>query len=436
VNYSKFSSWISKQIKVSKRLKPAITIYLIFLMASSRTHTLTAAARFSNSSKSRFHYFLNNNADKAVYALHELSKKQARQFSKINKGLSTSKLPWNIAILVDATFLNRSSLHTDNSKRFNHGKGFVIGHQWTNIVLQINDKVIPLPPIAFYTKKYCKQNGIEYQTENTQVAQYLSQLSLEEYIGVHAPEKVVVLADSGYDDQKIQKAIAAKHWKFIIALKSTRGVKTEKAYRTTKKTEDWKSVTVTFKNNRKTGWRTIRAPKNGGKKKWMEFRVRQIIGYLKNFGKAQLICSQFKTKSNKGKRKHLACNDLKATPRQIVIGYRLRWAIEIFHKEIKMFLGFEDVSAKYFSSVMSHVHWVYCAYILLNSSPPGFPVGVKSMAQKQLAVNKIIENKGLSAVNQLLTQAKGTQRLKAHIQKALIGCSSSKHLVLCGLPGF
>ena len=54
-------------------------------MASSRTHTLTAAARFSDSSKARFHYFLNNNADKAVYTLHELSKKQARQFSKVNK---------------------------------------------------------------------------------------------------------------------------------------------------------------------------------------------------------------------------------------------------------------------------------------------------------------------------------------------------------------
>ena len=63
-----------------------------------------------------------------------------------------------------------------------------------------------------------------------------------------------------------------------------------------------------------------------------------------------------------------------------------------------MFLGFEDVSAKYFSSVISHVHWVYCAYILLNSSPPGFPIGVKSMAEKQLMVNKIIENKGLAAV--------------------------------------
>jgi len=435
VNYSKFSSWISNRIKVSKRLTPAITVYLIFLMASSRTHTLTAAARFSGSSKSRFHYFLNNNADKAVYTLGELSKKQARQFSKINNGLSTGKLPWNIAILIDATILKRSSLHTDNCKRFNHGKGFVVGHQWTNIVLQIHDKVIPLPPIAFYTKKYCKQNGIEYQTENTQVARYLSQLSVEDYIGAHAPDKVVVLADSGYDDQKIQKAIAAKHWKFIIALKSTRAVKTEKRYCTTKKTEDWKSVTVTFKNNRKTGWKTIRTPKNGGKRKWMEFRVRQITGYLKNFGKAQLICSQFKTKSN-GKRKHLACNDLKATARQIVIGYRLRWAIEIFHKEIKMFLGFEDVSAKYFSSVVSHVHWVYCAYILLNGSPPGFNRGVKSMAQKQLTVNKIIENKELSAINQLLTQAKGTQRLKAQIHKALNSCSNSKNLVVGGLPGF
>ena len=435
MNYNKFSSWISKQINALNLKNPAITVYLIFLMASSRKHTLTAAARFSDSSKSRFHYFLKDHSEAAIYALSELSKKQARQFSKINKGLSSGNLPWHIGILVDATNQNRSSLHTENSKRLNHGKGFVVGHQWTNIVLLINDKVIPLPPISFYTKSYCKKNKTKYQTENTHVAEYLSQLSLEEYIGPHAPEKVVVLADSGYDDQKIQKAIAGKNWKFIIALKSTRGVKTEKAYHTTKKADGWKSVTVTFKNNRKIGWQTILAPKSGGQKKWMEFRTRQITGYLKNFGKAQLICSQFKTKSNKGKRKHLACNDLKATPRQIVIGYRLRWAIEIFHKEIKMFLGFEDVSAKHFRSVISHVHWVYCAYILMNSSPPGFPAGIKSMAEKQLMVNSIIAKKELSAVNQLLTQAKGPQRLKTLIQKALNGGSNVGSFSLRGLTG-
>ena len=71
-----------------------------------------------------------------------------------------------------------------------------------------------------------------------------------------------------------------------------------------------------------------------------------------------------------------------------------------------------------------------------HSSPPEFAIGVKSMAEKQLTVNKIIENKGLPAVNQLLTQAKGTQRFKAYIQKALKDLSSSNRLVLCGLPGF
>ena len=100
-----------------------------------------------------------------------------------------------------------------------------------------------------------------------------------------------------------------------------------------------------------------------------------------------------------------------------------------------MFLGFEDVSAKYFSSVISHVHWVYCAYILLNAAPPGFPIGVKSMAEKQLTIDKIVENKGLSAVNQLLTQIKGPQRLKTVTQRALKGGSTEKTLGLCGLAG-
>ncbi|MBT8341458.1 MAG: hypothetical protein KJP07_15730, partial [Desulfatitalea sp.] len=45
---------------------------------------------------------------------------------------SGGKLPWKIAIMIDATIQNRSSLHAENVKRFNHGKGFVIGHQLKN----------------------------------------------------------------------------------------------------------------------------------------------------------------------------------------------------------------------------------------------------------------------------------------------------------------
>ena len=77
--------------------------------------------------------------------------------------------------------------------------------------------------------------------------EYLVQLQLEQYIGAHAPQKVVFLADSGYDDHRIEKTVAGKKWSFIIALKSSRSVKTESVYNKTKKSEGWKSIAVGFK---------------------------------------------------------------------------------------------------------------------------------------------------------------------------------------------
>jgi hypothetical protein len=115
----------------------------------------------------------------------------------------------------------------------------------------------------------------------------------------------------------------------------------------------------------------------------------------------------------------LACSDLNAKARQIIIGYRLRWRIEIFHKEVKMFLGFQDVATKWFSSVMAHVHWVYCVYILLNSKGIEVPEKLKSLAQKQHWITKIMENKEKSRVLQLLTRINGAQYYKIEIQSAL-----------------
>ena len=102
---------------------------------------------------------------------------------------------------------------------------------------------------------------------------------------------------------------------------------------------------------------------NGTKAKRMEFRIRHTIAYLRYVGQVQVVCSEPR-KRPEGRRKYFACNDLKVTARQIMLAYRLRWAVEIFHKNVKQHLGFEDVATSGFASVMSHVHWVYCAYIL------------------------------------------------------------------------
>jgi len=169
-------------------------------------------------------------------------------------------------------------------------------------------------------------------------------------------------------------------------------------------------------------------PKNSPQEKRKELRARQITGYLRHVGKAQLICSEMKER-RKQCRKHFACNDLKATLRQILSAYRIRWEIELFHKKIKMFLGFEDVSTKSFDSVVSHVHWVYCAYILLHSHPPGMPKTLKSIDEKQQMITTSYKNRQISSMLQLLSQFNGVGRLKNQLREALEAAAYSQSLV-------
>src|SRR5437667_8348763 len=159
---------------------------------------------------------------------------------------------------------------------------------------------------------------------------------------------------------------------------------------------------------------------NGTKCKRMEFRVRDTIGYLRYVGQVQLVCSE-PGKRPDGRRKYLACNDLRVTARQIIIGYRLRWTVELFHKNTKQHLGFEDVATSGFDSVMSHVHWVYCAYILLHMSPPGVPTEVKSIGDKQRKLQTCLEHKEKRCILQQLSQIGGVQRYKDELRQALAG---------------
>jgi hypothetical protein len=418
MNFGKVRDWLSGNLFIPTRLHIVALVYIAFLMMPARKHTIDAVAKLCGSTRARFGKFLQNHTGIAILALTDLSKKQSKQFSKIIKSLCSGSLPWNIAIIVDSTFQQRSTLHTDNSKRFNHGKGYIIGHQWTNIVLVICDCLIPLPPIPFHSKSHCRKNGLKYQTENFRVTEYLSNLDLREYVGPHDPGKVVVLADSAYDDKKIEHAVSKKEWKFVISAKSTRTFKTEKQFSNTPKSKFWLSVSEFFRKNRRIGWTTVRADRNGGKNRRTEFRIRHVTGILRNYGEVRLICSEFK-KGPKGRRKYLISNDLTAKPRQIVVGYRMRWMIEIFHKEVKMFLGFEDVSPKWFKSSVSHVHWVYCAYILLKyrMCEDGHPP--KSMAECQIMAKRSLDEKNLLRQKQLLTRFDGVKTLKSLIQEAI-----------------
>jgi hypothetical protein len=411
-------TWIKRRIAVRQRLGRICTSYLRFLMVVTTKHSLEEAARFSRLHKSLFSRMLQSHSKVAITTLEHLSKTQARQFAKALTRVNG--LPWKILILIDSTLQHRASLHPDNTQTFNHGKGYVIGHQWTNIVLLLGDMLIPLRPIPFYSKRYCRAHDLAYHSEHARVVEYLRTLDLEDYIGAYERREVLVLADSGYDDKKIEKAIAAKGWNFIIALSKTRSVKSEALYLTTPTSRQWCHIDTFFRRHRRLKWDTIRLATSGNKRKRMDFRVRHTSGYLRYVGKVELVCSEQRHRPD-GRRKYLACNDLRATPRQIVTGYRLRWTVELFHKSVKQNLGFEDVATHGFDAVISHVHWVYCAYILLHMSPPGLSPGVHSIGDKQRALQQGLADKEKRHILQKLTQIGGVQRYKDELRQALAG---------------
>jgi hypothetical protein len=144
---STLQTWIKRHIVVRQRLERICTSSLLFLMVVTTKHSLEEAARFSRLHTSLFSKMLKSHSKVASTTLENLSKTQARQFAKALERVNG--LPWKIVIIIDSTLQHRASLHPENTKTFNHGKGYVIGHQWTNIVLLLGDMLIPLRPIPF-----------------------------------------------------------------------------------------------------------------------------------------------------------------------------------------------------------------------------------------------------------------------------------------------
>jgi len=366
---------VRRLLKIPTRLQNVVPAYLMSLMRDTGRRSLTAAARFSGFSISQFSRLLSGHKELAVENLNRLARRRLKRLVGRRRRLVAGS-PWKVAIIIDATLHKRSSRHLENAQRFNHGDGWVIGHQWTNIVLVINNETIPLPPLPFLTRRFSFLRGLVYKTEHKRILDFLAAWDWEGILpGVLASE-VVVLMDSGYDNKKLETFIQAQGWSFVVSLKKSRAVQTGR--------QGWQSVASLFQRTRKIGlWQTIRM--NGGKKR-REFRVRTLTGFLKGVPlQVELVCSE---KPN-GERLFLACSREGTSLGAISRTYKIRWKVEIFHKEVKSFLGFEDAGLTSFDALEAHIHWVYCVYLLLLELAEEGTNG--TLARRTQAENRILD---------------------------------------------
>jgi hypothetical protein len=344
-------SQILQVLKIPNRLQSVAVSYLLAFMRESSKHSLHFASSVSGISSSQFSRLLSNHKDLALDCLNRASRRRISSLINRRRPL-TPGVPWKVAIIIDATLHERSSLHIENSQRFNHGDGWVIGHQWTNIVLSIHNQVVPLKPIPFLSKKYCKKKGLKYLTEPERILEYWSAWDWEAILPGVDPSEIVVLTDSGYDNKRLQTFVLSQGWSFVGSLKKSRGVVT--------RTQACQSVEDLFKVTRKIGhWKTIRV---NGRKPRKEFRTRTLVGGLNGVeAEVRFVCSE----KPSGGKLFLACSKENLSAGAIARTYRLRWQVEIFHRDVKSYLGLQDAGVQTFESLHSHVLWVYCAYLLL-----------------------------------------------------------------------
>lgn len=406
----------SRHLKnIPARLTDVASCYLLALAVKSPKHTQTFASELSGLDRSQFSRLLSRHQDVAVESLDDLSRSATLDRAQERRPLVASA-PWKVALLIDATLHGRSSLHVQNAQRFNHGEGFVIGHQWTNVALVINDELVALPPISFISKNESKRRGIAYKTEHEHVLEYLRALNLLHYLGEYSPSEIVVILDSGYDNKKVQKAILGLGYDFVVNLKCTRSVKTFHA--PPGKTRGWKQIRELFRRCRRYApWKTVRTETKtaAGKTKRRKYCVRRLEGYLKGvICPIILLCSK---KSKGDGVKYLACSNLTVSTSAILQTYILRWRIELFHRDVKQNLGMLDAGVECFESQVSHVHWVYCAYLLLRQMDA--PAHLASIHYRQLSLGRKLEARKLKGIVQLSTRFDGARQVRGHCRGIL-----------------
>lgn len=387
---------------VPNRQKDVLSWYMLMLMMGMRKSSLSAASRLSGKSLSCFSEFLRKSLRQSGTVLTELI---CRAAFGVSRSALVSGAPWTVAIIIDSTLHKRSSQKVKNAQKFNHGQGFVFGHQWTNVVLMINGQCLPLAPIPFFTKAYCKKQNIPNKTEHTRVCEFLSDLNLETYIGHHHDDEVVVLMDSGYDNRKLQNVIQSRGWAIVASLRSSstalRGVEASESR--------YKSLSQIFLRTPGLVWHTVYAFTAGWKKR-KDFRVcAAIVRLHKAYKSSLIVCSESRRDRQNSRRKFIMCSQIEIDPGVVVRTYRLRWHIEIFHKDVKSYLGMEDVAAHQFESVWAHVHWAYVAYIVLGMRYPSL-----TLPEAQQWVRRDTESEKLAHVLKISHHFGAMKKIKSY----------------------
>lgn len=249
-------------------------------------------------------------------------------------------------ILDDTRIAKRGRKMDDLSRLWDHAHGcFAHGH--TVLVAAIRARGVTLPwALRLWLPKHSA--GRNYRKLTDLAADLIAEFTPP------AGVRVNVLFDAAFLCPQVAKACEDRgfHW-FSVAVRSRRF---------------WRERSQRFEKVHEFGpglvkhrGRRVRLKRSRG---WRWMRVAAERGWLPKIGPAQLVFS----KRPRDPWKNLlavATSDLRITPRQAIVLYERRWAIEVLFKELRS-LGLGAYQMLHRKGIQRHLHLVCLAHLALT----------------------------------------------------------------------
>ena len=271
--------------------------------------------------------------------------------------------------LIDATLVSQAGKKTQNTfSTNNHNRGrrtkfarfgkkkiaYKTCHSFT-FGLLITASGIRIPfEIPHYTKEYCAEQGVVHRTTAEAAAEMIRTLPLP------PGAQVTVLGDTAYDAEVVQQACAERGYAWIMPANPERVYQGKQGQRPKLRSrlKDWTSLSLqTIRLRASTGQyaghRRLSKWRVGPKQKPRVYYTHQEQSEVRSVGRVQLVFSTMKpnlSAATPDDVKILMTNATHLSTRDVIELYSLRWQIELFFKELKSTLGFDQYRFQSFAA--------------------------------------------------------------------------------------
>ena len=222
----------------------------------------------------------------------------------------------------------------------------------------------------YHTRAYAQQHRLVHRTTAEAAADLIRALPLPE------GARVIVLGDTAYDAQVVRDACAERGYSWIFPCNPERVLagppgKRPKVRSLLKDWSQWSWQTLRLApgSGAYAVYRRLSPHRIGPKAKARTYTVHQERRPVRSVGEVRLVFSTMKKKlttATPDDVKILMTNDQRLSVHDVIELYSLRWQIELFFKELKSTLGFDQYQFQKFASVQGWLELALATFLYLE----------------------------------------------------------------------